>query len=351
MGASQRWRVMALPLGLLIFGGLGTPSGVQAQGLTVTGYADFEIVGEKLDSDNKDFFFDQHHFNLILLGSLSENLFMAGEVEYEHAGEEVGVEYAYFGYTGVENVRFLVGKFIVPFGRFNKDLHPTTVNKIPGRPLGFADILPQTYNDVGLWISGANPVNDGEARFVYDVYAVNGLTGEDGDGIRDLRGNDREKAAFGRDDNKAVGTRIGLEFPYSGFDIGTSLYTGKYAKSATDEDLRLTLWGVDASYQRDGFVLRGEMVQAKQDATGGDLTKTGGYLQASYMATSRFEPVVRWSARNMPGPSQDQGRLAIGASVYVTPAAAIRGAFILNGEKDGFESENNTFNIQFSVIL
>lgn len=350
MRVSIRQLVTALPMSTLIIVGLSTQGRVEAQGLTVSGYADFEVIVNNLDGDNKDFYFDNHHFNLIMVGSLVDNLFAAIEVEYEHAGEEVALEYGYFGYTGVENVRFLFGKFIVPFGRFNKDLHPTTVNKIPGRPHGFKDIVPQTYNDVGVWISGAVEVND-NGNFVYDVYAVNGLTGEDGDGIRGLRDNDREKAAFGRDDDKAVGARLGFDFPYSGFDFGTSIYTSKYAESDTGEGLRLTLWGVDASYQRNGVVLRGELVQANQDATGGDLTKTGGYLQASYLTGPRFEPVVRWSARNMPGESGDFGRLAFGANIFVTPASAIRAAFILNYEKDGFETGNNGFILQFNVIL
>ena len=330
---------------------MGSPDAVLGQGLTVSGYADFEAVVNNIDANDTDFYFDNHHFNLVMVGSIVDDLFAAFEVEYEHAGEEVKMEYGYFGYTGLKDVRILAGKFIVPFGRFNKDLHPTTINKIPGRPHGFSDILPQTYNDVGLWLSGAKSFN-ADGRFVWDAYAVNGLTGDDGGGIRGMRDNDREKAAFGRDDNKAVGARIGVEFPYAGFDIGTSIYTGKYAESATAESLGLTLYGVDASYQTNGVTLRGEVVHANQQATGGDLKKTGGYVQASYLVGSHFEPVVRWSARNMPGGTQDDlGRFAVGASFYVTAAAAVRAAFILNSEKTGFEQNNDGLILQFNVIL
>lgn len=95
-----------------------------------------------------------------------------------------------------------------------------------------------------------------------------------------MRDNDREKASFGRDGDKAVGVRIGVEFPYTGFDIVTSIYTGKYAESVTSENLRLSLYGVDASYQTNGFTVRGEVVHARQQITGKDLKKTGGYIQA-----------------------------------------------------------------------
>jgi hypothetical protein len=330
---------------------LGLPTGTLAQGLTVSGYADFEVVVNNVNADDTDFYFDNHHFNLIMVGALVDDLFAAFEIEYEHAGEEVKMEYGYFGYTGFKDVRILAGKFIIPFGRFNKDIHPTTVNKIPGRPHGFRDIMPQTYNDVGIWLNGGSSLND-DSRFVWDAYVVNGLTGDEGGGIRSMTGNDREKAAFGRDDNKAVGARIGVELPYAGFDIGTSIYTGKYAESATAESLSLTLYGVDASYQKNGFTLRGELVSASQQITGRDLKKTGGYLQASYLVSPKFEPVVRWSARNMPGGnSSDLSRIAFGASVYVTPASSIRAAYIINSEKADPESDNNGLIFQFNVIL
>jgi hypothetical protein len=327
------------------------PSKVAAQGLTLTGYADFEAWVEGVGSDDKEFYFDNHHFNLIAVGTVTDNLFAAFEIEYEHAGEEGGMEYGYFGYTGFTDVSILAGKFIIPFGRFNKDLHPTTMNKVPGRPHGFRDILPQTYNDVGLWVTGAKAAGD-DKRVVFDLFVVNGLTGEDGGGIRGMRGNDRESAEFGHDDDKALGGRIGIEAPYTGLDLAASVYTGKYAESAAGESLRLTLLGVDASYQRSGLVLRGELVRARQEASDGNLTKTGGYAQASYLLENGVvEPVIRFSTRDMPGESSDQSRLSLGVSLYVSPSSSVRVAYSANGESSGFESDNNSLVAQFNVIF
>lgn len=334
----------------LIGTSLAGPGLLAAQGLTVTGYADFEAMVKKIGSDNKDFYFDNHHVNLIMVGRITENLFAAAEFEYEHAGEETAMEYGYFGYAGPGDVRIMVGKFIMPFGRFNKDLHPTPNNKLIGRPHGFREVMPQTYNDVGLWLSGGKAIGDGN-RFVFDIFAVNGLTGEDGDGIRGLRDNDREKAVFGRDDDKALGGRLGLEFPYAGFDIGGSLYRGKYAEAEGGTSLNLTMLGVDASFQREGFVLRGELVRASQDASGGDLTKTGGYVQASYMATPRVEPAARFSTRSMPGEAQDQSRFTVGLNFHVDPASIIRVDYIINTEADDFEADNNGFGVQWNIIF
>lgn len=325
---------------------LGSATDVHAQGLTVTGYADFEAWLEDIGSDDKSFFFDNHHFNLIMVGEVTDNLFAAFEVEYEHGGSEIGMEYGYFGYTGLTDLNIMVGKFIVPFGRFNKDLHPTTINKVPDRPHGFRDILPQTYNDVGLWLSGGKAISD-DNRVVFDVFLVNGLLGDDGDGIRSMRGNVEDG-----DDDKAIGGRLGIEAPYAGFDLGASIYSGKYAEDADGESLRLTMFGVDASYQINGFAVRGELVRASQDATGGDLTKTGGYAQASYLFDNGIvEPVVRFSTRDMPGDGSDQSRFSIGSSFYVSASSSVRVAYSFNTEKSDFEEDNDTMVAQFNIIF
>lgn len=339
--------VAACAVGLVL---AGAPKAASAQGLWLTGYADFEARYTETGPDDNEFFFDNFHFNLIALGKLYKNLFASGEVEYEHAGEEIALEYAFLSYTGFRNVRISAGKFIVPFGRFNKDLHPTWINKMPDRPLGMDNVFPQTYSDVGVWISGAAPVSGG-TRIVYDAFVVNGLLGEDGGDIRGLRDNDRESlSAGGRDNNKAFGGRLGIELGPQGFDLGGSVYTGNYLDDPT-ENLTLTLLGADAAYAYRGLEVRAEAVYASQDATGGDLKKKGGYAQAAYLIQGRFEPVIRFSLKDMPGENDDRRRLSFGASYYVSSNSSVRLAYHLNMEKEGFESDNNAAVAQFNIVF
>jgi hypothetical protein len=203
---------------------------------------------------------------------------------------------------------------------------------------------------VGLWVSVAKALND-DNRIVLDGFIVNGLLGEDGGGIRSMRDNDREQADFGRDDNKAVGGRVGLEMPFVGLDFGGSVYTGKYAESSQGLGLNLTLLGVDAAYRKAGFTLRGELVRASQEASTADLTKTGGYLEASYMINGRVEPVLQYSAQNMPAGNADLNRLAIGVGFVVSPASTVRLAYAVNREKSGFKNDNNAIVAQFNVLF
>jgi len=302
-------------------------------------------------ADNSEFYFDNHHFNIIAIGKLVENLFAAAEVEYEHAGDEIALEYGYISYTGFRNLTIAAGKFIVPFGRFNKDLHPSWINKMPDRPLGFGNIMPGTYSDVGIWLAGAVPLGPVGSRVTYDVFVVNGLLGEDGGNIRGMRDNvDESLSAGGRDNNKSFGGRLGVDFAPQGFDIGASVYTGNYLDDP-DTNLNLTMFGVDAAFVRGALELRGEAVIADQSATGGDLTKKGGYVQAAYGIGAGFEPVVRFSIRDMPSEADDANRLSFGVNYYIFANSSVRLAYHINSEKAGFESDNNSVIAQFNVVF
>jgi hypothetical protein len=185
------------------------------------------------------------------------------------------------------------------------------------------------------------------------VFGVNGLLGAEGGDIRDFRdniGDETEEQANGRDNNKAIGGRLGLEFLPQGFDIGGSVYTGNYSDDA-DVDLNLTLFGADAAWRGSGLELRAEFVTASQETTTEDLTKKGGYAQAAYLIDSRWEPVVRYSFRDMPGESQDQNRFSFGMNFYISPASVVRADYHINGEDSDFETDNDTFVLAWTIVF
>jgi hypothetical protein len=213
--------------------------------------------------------------------------------------------------------------------------------------------VPTGWNDEGLWVSAVKAIND-DSRVVFDAYVVNGLLGEDGGDIRDLRdniGDEAETLSTGHDNDKALGGRVGFELPFAGFDFGGSVYSGRYQVSDAGRDLRITMLGFDASYQKSGFVFRAEYARAAQDATGGDLTKTGAYVQASYALTNRTEPVVRYSAIDLPGVEEDMNRVTVGMNFQMGPASIVRIAYLVNTEKAGFKMDNNALIAQFNVIF
>lgn len=306
-----------------------------AQGLMVTGYGNVEFLAQEGGIRT----FDAHNLNLIVIGQLRGDLFAAGEIEYEHGGEEIGVEYAYLAFTRWKHVNIVAGKFIVPFGSFNVN-HPAWINKVPGRPFGFDRVLPATYSDIGVMLRGGLPAGY-LSRVTYDVWAVNGLAGDPGGDLRDMREN-----LIDVDASKFFGGRLGY-VARVGLDIGASIHTGKYNDSL---DLNVTLFGADAAFQRAGFELKGEFVQATQQAPGGDQDKRGYYAQASYLVVAWLEPTVRFSQMDFPGASpRDLREISLGVSAYPSDLGALRLFFRINKERSAPEVKNNQFIAQFTV--
>ncbi|MBI4541451.1 MAG: hypothetical protein HY705_00285 [Gemmatimonadetes bacterium] len=337
----------ALLWAAITVGGLVAPATVLAQGLMVSGYASeefewFQRTASASDPRTSRNYFDAQNFNLILLGQLRGDVFAAVEVEYEHGGEEIEFEYGYLAFTRWPSANIVVGKFLVPFGRFNADLHPAWVNRIPGRPLPNDAVLPVAYSDVGAMVRGAAPVGT-SGRVTYDVWGVNGLAGDAGGSIRDMRDN-----VVDVDNNIAVGGRLGF-VSSMGFDIGASAYNGTYND---EDDLNLRILGVDASYRRGSLEVRGEWMSASQGATDGDdLTKSGYYLLGSYLVRPAVEVAARYSAVEFPAESGDRARISVGLNLYPSDAAAFRFAYNINRETgSGVTSvKNNSFIAQFTV--
>ena len=329
------------------------PVSTHAQSLMVTGYGDLEWSLEDRGDDGWKNYFDNHHINLIFLGAIVENLGVGVEVEYEHAGEEIALEYGYLEYHGIDYLRIAGGKFIIPFNRWNKDLHPTWISKMPGRPLPNEVIFPSTYSDVGLWFSGGVPFANSGSRFVYDAYIVNGLEGDaDADDWRDLRGNDRERPRRGND--KGLGARVGAELR-GGLGVAVSAYTGEYAEDPTTEDgLRMTFLGADVDYRWRELSLQGELLWGNQQRSVGveDAERWGWYAQGAYEIVENFEPVVRYSWVNFTTDDAKLAQLGIGFTYYLRVSARIRLAYFFNMEPgDTPNVDDDALVAQFVIVF
>lgn len=328
------------------------PGSVHAQLLKLSGYADLEWSLQETNDPEDEWhnFFDNHHFNLIGIAWVTDDLSGAVEVEYEHAGEEIALEYGYISYVGIPYLRLVGGKFLLPFNRFNKDLHPTFISKMPGPPPVYQNVFPVAYGDVGFWVSGGAPVGQNGNRVMYDAYVVNGLKGEaDESNFRELRENDRERPD--RDDNKAVGGRFGFELANTGF--GVSGYTGDYAKTEdTGVGLGISFIGLDADYHWQGLELRGEFVSASQDLTSGENNdRLGYYLQAAYLTKVDVEPVIRFTAIDFEDKEDDTQQLGIGFNYYLSPSGIVRVGYFFGLEDSEFEVDNDMLMTQFVVVF
>lgn len=317
----------------------------------ITGYIDWQYS----QTQEKPGTFDSYHFNPIFRFQALDNLTASTELEFEHGGEEIMVEYAKIDYILSDYITIVGGKFLVPFGTFNERIHPTWINKIPGRPLSNDKIVPTGWSEVGAMFTGAFPLGS-VSKLSYHLYLVNGLHGKDGDGIRDLRGNNRDT----KHNDKSFGGRFGI-VPVSEVEIGFSGYKGAYTDDAGQY---ISLYGADAEWKPSEFLdFRGEYNYALQGVAADLLHKKGYYLQGAlklsfietesdflYSILNPLEIALRYSEQDFPGETDDLKKTSAGINYYIGSSSALRLAYHINRERS-VEKDNNEITFQFVLGL
>jgi hypothetical protein len=234
------------------------------------------------------------------------------EIEYEHGGEEIALEFAYIDYLWRPQANFRAGLVLIPMGFIN-ELHEPTVFLGANRPQVERVIIPTTWRENGFGLFGeAGPVS-------YRTYLVNGFDarGFSAGGLRGGRQNGSESKA---EDFAWVGR---LDFTgVPGLLVGGSAYVGSAGQdletAAGDSiDVGTTLIEAHLEWRWRGLELRALGVQADLDdvaalnaalgLTGNQSVGeklTGHYLQLGYdlLAGRGGEraliPYARWEAFN-----------------------------------------------------
>lgn len=139
------------------------------------------------------FTFDAYHFNPILGARLGKDVWAELELEFEHGGSEILVEYGLLDFTPHPEISLRLGQFLVPVGEWNDTFHPSFRWLQVTRPSMFKDVVPGVWSDVGVQVFGRLGAGDSAAVY-YNVFVVNGLGGDAVDRatefpIRELRGN------------------------------------------------------------------------------------------------------------------------------------------------------------------
>ncbi|HEX9941555.1 MAG TPA: hypothetical protein VGG03_06050 [Thermoanaerobaculia bacterium] len=146
----------------------------------------------------------------------SDRILFNSEVEFEHAGEEVSVEFAYVDFLWRPQLNVRAGLLLLPVGFLN-ELHEPTVFLGANRPDVERLILPTTWKENGFGLFGeAGP-------FTYRTYVVNGLNAE-GFSDEGLRGGRQGGSEASAEDLAWVGRLDYTDRP--GLLVGGSVYTG-----------------------------------------------------------------------------------------------------------------------------
>jgi cell division protein FtsB len=277
------------------------------QGVSIGGYG--EVLYEDFANENQSGQESEEHATIDLLRAVlyfgyrfNEQFIFNSEVEYEHSGNEVSVEFAYLEYRPRDAFGIRGGNVLIPMGFLN-EFHEPTVFFGARRTVTETVIIPTTWHENGVGLVGRSGIFD------YRGYVINGFNaaGFSEDGLRGGR-QDGAEARF----DPAFTARLDIA-PVGGLILGGSIYGGNSAVFASgggeeesrigsalqeqEPDFKVETWIVEGHTQYDwgALQLRGlythaslgnvtelnEFLELTGDESVGK-TLQGGYFQAAY---------------------------------------------------------------------
>jgi hypothetical protein len=329
-------------------------AGVEAQRIIptnhvlITGYGTvgygYQTQGENINSFSSS-------MNPIFLFQFQDRVLFEAEFEFALEGgvTETGLEYAQLDFIATDNIVFVGGKFLLPFGVFGDRLHPTWINKFPTAPpiyghhvsaFGAEPLLP-IMSDLGVMARGVANVD--RFNLGLNLYVVQGPSFEE-DPAEEIPEIEFPGSSGDGNTNKMLGGRIDISLP-PWAELNVSYFNGDYDDQNV---LDFTGWNVAGEIRAAALELRGEYIQTRQEIeqTSGfpTLVRQGFYAQATYRLGS-WEPVARWTQvfdDKLDGALQDEGawQAAFGLNYWFSPSIALMAGYELNRE-DGLELDND----------
>nr|MBC8295454.1 hypothetical protein [Pelagibacterales bacterium] len=133
-------------------------------GLTIGGYG--EVTYNDPDEGSSEL--DVQRLVMLFVYKFDDRVSFITEIEYEHV-KEVYIEQAWLNYALNDNTNLRAGLLLVPMGIVNEYHEPTTYKAV-ARPTLDNTIVPTTWRDIGIAVSGR--LNNLNMR--YQSYMMNG---------------------------------------------------------------------------------------------------------------------------------------------------------------------------------
>lgn len=345
----------------------------------IAGYGDFSFT----DGESANSYFGGK-IAPIFLFQLSDKIHVETELEFtigEDGETETELEYADVHYFATDSSTITAGKFLLPFGQFGPNLHPSWINKLPTNPGiygghgghgdsgGMEGLIPM-LSDFGVGYQQTIRLGEHQRLFI-DLYVVNGAGTEaaEEEHGEEPEGEEHEEEASllpeiafeatsaDNNDNKAFGGRVAIAW-LPGVEWGVSYYNGAY-----DDEGELTFeaGAFDLNVIGRYYTLRGEYIKTERQGLVEDhdvegaferesQTRDGWYLQGSWSARQLNKPalnpvelVLRYAHV---GGHEAADRWTGGINYWLDPRAVAKFAI---EQTDLEEAENETrFLVQFA---
>ena len=370
---------LSIPQDLLALEGEALPSEGEAERATSNisfhGYGELHfnrpsVAGTGLPTGGQDPTFDFHRLVFGWSWQYNDQISLHTEIDFEHAAQEIELEFAYIDYQWIDAVNLRVGSILVPVGYLNEYHEPPNFFSVE-RPYVQKFIIPTTWGAGGIGLFGQL-----FPGVIYRIYFVEGLDANEfsENGIKDGR-----QVLF-EDSNKAKNFGGVGRVEYTGLPglaVGASFYSAGAAQGdPTIGHSQVTLWELDLRYRLKGFDLTG--LYAMTRITGADRISAqlllpdgsprgtvgseqfGWYLEGAYhlgrliapMSGWDLVPFVRWeefdTQSKVPAgfprnPAMDRRALVTGLAYY--PVRDIAFKADVEDWKDGTGDKGTRFNL------
>jgi len=122
--------------------------------LSIGGYGEMYWSSPDSEGAAGDAFTDLYRFVPYIGYKFTDNIVLNTEVEFEHGGEEVSVEFMYLDFLLDEAFNIQVGNLLVPMGLINRRHEPTLFNTVQ-RPDVEMYLIPSTWHETGIVAYGS----------------------------------------------------------------------------------------------------------------------------------------------------------------------------------------------------
>ena len=332
--------------------------------LSIGGYGEMYWA----DSSDTTAITDLYRFVPYIGYKFNDWLVLNTELEFEHGGSTVAVEFMYLDFLLSQNFNLRVGNQLVPMGLVNQRHEPTLFPTVQ-RPETEQYIIPSTWHETGILAYG----KIGETDLDYHIGIVNALNLNSDDTrnanikwIRNGRWGSSEKAPMGK-----VALTGRLDYTgINGLTTGISAYygNGSNIKTGNVNGTSMFIYDLHGVYQYKALTFKGLFTQASlsgADKIGPNAAKEaqGYYLTAEYDIMSmmsmpyRMPVFVQYENYNPVketvsgvGKLNDIENVTIGVNFFPHEQVVLKADYQIKDKNDG-SKKINTFSLGMGFIF